>query len=108
MPEKLFFHICGFLLYVVLQFEIILPTWESRIPSGRRFFYGYYMVTIYDIAEATGYSAPTVSKVLNGTGSLSEETRERILKKAKELIKQCKDKLTKTDEDIKKILDEDK
>jgi len=85
LPEKLFFHICGFLLYVLLQFEIILPTWESRIPSGRRFFYGYYMVTIYDIAEATGYSAPTVSKVLNGTGSLSEETRERILKKAKEL-----------------------
>lgn len=30
------------------------------------------------------------------------------LKKAKELIKQCKDRLTKTDEDIKKILDEDK
>ena len=30
------------------------------------------------------------------------------LKKAKELIKQCKDKLTKTDEEIKKILDEDK
>jgi exodeoxyribonuclease VII small subunit len=30
------------------------------------------------------------------------------LKKAKELIKECKDKLTKTDEDIKKILEEDK
>lgn len=43
------------------------------------------MVTIYDIAEATGYSAPTVSKALNGLGSLSEETRQRIIDKAKEL-----------------------
>lgn len=43
------------------------------------------MVTIYDIAEATGYSAPTVSKALNGIGSLSEVTRQRILDKAKEL-----------------------
>ena len=43
------------------------------------------MVTIYDIAEATGYSAPTVSKALNGLGSLSEETRQRILNKANEL-----------------------
>lgn len=43
------------------------------------------MVTIYDIAEATGYSAPTVSKVLNGNGSLSEETRQKILDKAKEM-----------------------
>lgn len=30
------------------------------------------------------------------------------LKKAKELIRECKDKLTKTDEDIKKILEDDK
>ena len=30
------------------------------------------------------------------------------LKKAKELIKLCKNQLTKTDEDIKKILEEDK
>ena len=43
------------------------------------------MVTIYDIAEATGYSAPTVSKALNGLGSLSEETRQIILDKANEL-----------------------
>ena len=43
------------------------------------------MVTIYDIAEATGYSAPTVSKALNGLGSLSEETRLIILDKAKEM-----------------------
>lgn len=43
------------------------------------------MVTIYDIAEATGYSAPTVSKALNGQGSLSEETRQKIMAKAKEL-----------------------
>ena len=43
------------------------------------------MVTIYDIAEATGYSAPTVSKALNGLGSLSEKTRQKILDKAKEM-----------------------
>lgn len=43
------------------------------------------MITIYDIAEATGYSAPTVSRALNGLGSLSEETRQKILDKAKEL-----------------------
>ena len=43
------------------------------------------MVTIYDIAEATGYSAPTVSKALNGLGSLSEKTRQKILDKATEL-----------------------
>ncbi len=43
------------------------------------------MITIYDIAEATGYSAPTVSKALNGLGSLSEETRQKILEKAKEM-----------------------
>ena len=43
------------------------------------------MVTIYDVAEATGYSAPTVSKALNGIGSLSEETRQKILDKAKEM-----------------------
>lgn len=40
------------------------------------------MVTIYDIAKATGYSAPTISKALNGTGGLSEKTREKILKQA--------------------------
>ena len=36
------------------------------------------MVTIYDIAKETGYSAPTISKALNGTGGLSEKTREKI------------------------------
>jgi exodeoxyribonuclease VII small subunit len=38
--------------------------------------------------------------------SIDELTTQ--LKKARELIQQCKDKLTKTDEDIKKILEEDK
>lgn len=40
------------------------------------------MVTIYDIAKATGYSAPTVSKALNGSGSLSEKTRAKIVETA--------------------------
>ena len=43
------------------------------------------MVTIYDIANATGVSAPTVSKALNGAGHLSEKTRDFILAKAKEM-----------------------
>ena len=36
------------------------------------------MVTIYDIAKKTGYSAPTISKALNGTGGLSQDTRDKI------------------------------
>lgn len=43
------------------------------------------MVTIYDIALKTGYSAPTVSKALNKTGGLSNSTRKKILDAAKEL-----------------------
>ena len=43
------------------------------------------MVTIYDIAKATGFSAPTVSKALNGTGHLTEQTRNTILEQAKKL-----------------------
>lgn len=43
------------------------------------------MVTIYDIARETGYSAPTISKALNGTGGLSVKTRDKILKAAEAL-----------------------
>ena len=43
------------------------------------------MVTIYDIAKATGFSAPTVSKALNDTGHLLEKTRSAILEKAREM-----------------------
>ena len=41
------------------------------------------MVTIYDIAKATGHSAPTVSKALSGVGTLSAETRKKIIETAK-------------------------
>ncbi len=41
------------------------------------------MVTIYDIAKKTGYSAPTVSKALNGTGKLNAKTRDNIILAAK-------------------------
>ena len=41
--------------------------------------------TIYDIAKAVGLSPATVSKALNGKGNLSEETRARVLMKAKEM-----------------------
>lgn len=47
-----------------------------------------------------------VRKMENNEYGIDELTTQ--LKKAKELIKQCKEKLTKTDEDIKKILDDDK
>ena len=41
------------------------------------------MITIYDLAKQTGFSAPTISKALNGNGKLSEETRQIILDAAK-------------------------
>lgn len=43
------------------------------------------MVTIYDIAKKTGFSPPTVSKALNGTGGLSSSTRSLILQTAAEM-----------------------
>ncbi len=43
------------------------------------------MITIYDIAKKTGYSAPTVSKAINGTGGISQKTRNRILEAAAEM-----------------------
>jgi LacI family transcriptional regulator len=43
------------------------------------------LVTIYDIAKKTGYTAPSISKALNGTGGLSQKTREKILLAAEEL-----------------------
>ncbi len=43
------------------------------------------MVTIYDVAQACGCSSATVSKALNNYPDVSAKTREKILKKAKEL-----------------------
>lgn len=43
------------------------------------------MVTIYDIAAKTGFTAPTVSKALNGTGKLSEATRSKIAETAEKM-----------------------
>lgn len=43
------------------------------------------MVTIYDIANACGCSSATVSKALNNYPDVSAKTKDRILKKAKEL-----------------------
>jgi len=47
-----------------------------------------------------------VQKMERNEYSIDELTTQ--MKKARELIRQCKDKLTKTDEDIKKILEDDK
>lgn len=46
-----------------------------------------------------------VKKMENG--DLDVDSLCEQLKVAKKLIKQCKDKLTKTDEEIKKILDKE-
>jgi len=43
------------------------------------------MATIYDIAKATGYSPPTVSKALNDRFDVSAETKEAIRAAAAEL-----------------------
>ncbi len=42
-------------------------------------------VTIQDIADELGLSRNTVSKAINNTGSISESTRDRILRKAVEM-----------------------
>jgi len=42
------------------------------------------MVTIYDLSKLTGFSPPTVSKALNGTGTISDKTRKIILAAAEE------------------------
>ncbi len=43
------------------------------------------MSTIYDIAQKTGYSASTVSKVLNNYDNISEKAKKRINEVVKEL-----------------------
>jgi len=40
------------------------------------------------------------------TGELDLDSQTEELKKAQKLIKMCKDKLAKTDEEIKKVLEE--
>lgn len=41
--------------------------------------------TIRDVAKAAGVSASTVSRIINGKGVISEETRNRVLKTMREL-----------------------
>ncbi|MCX7653078.1 MAG: LacI family transcriptional regulator [Fervidobacterium sp.] len=43
------------------------------------------MATIKDVAKRAGVSISTVSYVLNNTGKISEETKEKVLKAAQEL-----------------------
>ena len=43
------------------------------------------MVTIYDLAKACGCSSATVSKALNNYSDVNVNTKERILKMAKEM-----------------------
>src|ERR1700742_4193339 len=41
--------------------------------------------TLTEVAAATGVAAMTVSRVVNGTGYVSEETREKVLSAVKKL-----------------------
>ena len=41
--------------------------------------------TIHDVAKAAGVSIGTVSKALNGTGTMSDKTREKVLAAVREL-----------------------
>jgi LacI family transcriptional regulator len=43
------------------------------------------MTTIRDIAKASGFSIATVSRVLNGSDKVTEETRNKILRVIKEM-----------------------
>ena len=43
------------------------------------------LTTIYDLAENVGLTSTTVSRVLNNKGYISEKTRKKVLKAAKEL-----------------------
>ncbi|MCR4603656.1 MAG: exodeoxyribonuclease VII small subunit [Prevotella sp.] len=54
--------------------------------------------------EAIKQLEEIVSKMENGTYSVDELAEQ--LKKAQQLITMCRDKLTKTDEEIKKILND--
>ena len=56
-------------------------TVHKYVFEGRKGF----MVTIYDIAKAAGVGKSTVSNVLSGKGSVSQETRQRILHYAEEM-----------------------
>jgi LacI family transcriptional regulator len=52
---------------------------KARRPSAR------LPATIHDVAAAAGVSVGTVSKSLNGTGQLREQTRQRVLRAAERL-----------------------
>lgn len=56
--------------------------------------------------EAMRQLEDIVAKMENGDLDIDQMSEQ--LKTAQKLIKLCKDKLTKTDEDIKKILDNEK
>ena len=55
--------------------------------------------------EAVGQLEAIVRRM--ETGELDLDSLADELKKAQKLIKMCKDKLTKTDEEIKKMLEEE-
>lgn len=44
-----------------------------------------HKVTIYDVADKAGVAISTVSRVLNESSDVSEQTRERVLKAIEEL-----------------------
>lgn len=55
------------------------PHSSAQSPAARK------RATIYDLARVAGVSAGTVSRVLNNRDKVKDETRERVLRAAKEL-----------------------
>ncbi len=64
------------------------------------------MQTEISYEDAVKQLEEIVNKLENN--ELDIDSLSRQLKTAQELIKMCKDKLTKTDEDIRKILSDEK
>lgn len=79
LPEKLFRK--TFLCHTCQGFDRSAHMKPSRAPPAAR----RLPTTIRDVAAAAGVSLGTVSKGLNGTGQLREETRRRVHQAAKRL-----------------------
>ena len=58
---------------------------ELRWRQERRGRFMAGRVTLQDIADELGLSRNTVSKAINNTGILADNTRDRVIRKAKEM-----------------------
>lgn len=70
-------HLTNYILSITLNVTLLFQFSEVICMAKK--------ITIQDIADALGLSRNTVSKALNNTGVLAEDTRRRILEKAAEM-----------------------